>query len=143
MQSLCQIHLPSHSQEELLIDRQLFGCNEGDVLSVQAVSVPGELIVLRVPPCLSHRPVPLSLLKGVADLLRINNFAKVTVQRLNEIEQRSVELKYVEMAFRKQFLQRGNLWRYKQAMIGRTVHLGMSNSIGGLQAQVQVIKLIY
>jgi len=51
-----------------------------------------------------------------------------------------VESDFIELAFRKQFLQRGNIWRFQRNMAGRTAHLGQNVSVDGVQATIQELR---
>ena len=146
------IHDSSHSHEEIIINKDNFptiSMNEGDYIQVYDNENSNLRLTLRIPflsaqqqqqqqqtnkPTNTSR-VDISLLKSVAEVIHLKAFHKVIVEKVNNLN--DIAIDNVEMVFRKQFLQRGNLWRYKQEMIGRTVHDGINSSINGIQAQVQ------
>ena len=72
--------------------------------------------------------VEVSVLKAVAETVQLKPYQRVQVQKILNVADFAID--YVELSFRKQFLQRGNLWRYKEALIGRTLHIGSNANIG-------------
>jgi DEP domain-containing protein 5 len=79
--------------------------------------------------------VEVSLLKQIAELVQLKPYQKVQVERVADVG--AVAIDYIELSFRKQFLQRGNLWRFKEAMIGKAVHAGINANSGNVSATVQ------
>lgn len=72
---------------------------------------------------------------------------------MEHITEQEAELDFLELVFKRQYLQRGNMWRFKNQMFGRPVHLGdiiiplfqrmlfaiagQNIAINGMQAQIQ------
>jgi hypothetical protein len=67
----------------------------------------------------------------------VKAFSKV---RIEKVSSKEAEVDFVELSFKKQFLQRGNLWRFKNSLpVGMTIHVGGYFNIDGINAQVQEI----
>jgi len=77
------------------------------------------------------------MLKQVAEVIQLKPYQKVQVERVGSLS--AIAVDYVELSFRKQFLQRGNLWRFKESMIGRTVHTGITTNLSNISATVQEV----
>ena len=78
----------------------------------------------------------ISISTALADAFGLAPYSRVLIQA---VPAQYVEANFVELIFRKQFLQRGNIWRFNKSMLGRTVHVGQSVTIDGVQATVQEI----
>ena len=136
------IHTDKHSTNELIINREIFKeLSDGDYLNVWEVDKPSRKLVLRVPPYIAGQSIggrlEISILKTVADPLNIKAFSKVNVEK---VSRKDAEVDFVELAFKKQFLQRGNLWRFKNSIpVGQTIHVGGFFSVDGINAQIQEI----
>lgn len=78
----------------------------------------------------------ISLSKNIAEMINLQAFHKVGTEK---VEPSEVELNFVELGFRKQFLQRGNMWRFKKDMIGRNIHANGVLSVGKIQASVLLL----
>ena len=134
------IHTDKHSTQELILNREVFKeLNDGDYIYIYDLDKPSRKLVLRV--VTSSVPatgrLEISILKSVADPLNVKPFTKVAVEKANP---KDAEVDFVELAFKKQFLQRGNLWRFKNSLpIGMTIHVGGFFSMDGIHAQVQEI----
>ncbi len=59
-----------------------------------------------------------SLHKQIADLLNIKPYCRVIIERIQNSY--TCQVDFVELTFKKQFLQRGNMWRFKKSMTGRS-----------------------
>ena len=59
-----------------------------------------------------------SLSKQIADTLNIKPYSRVIVEKIQNPHLYQVD--FVELTFKKQFLQRGNMWRFKKSMSGRS-----------------------
>lgn len=59
-----------------------------------------------------------SLAKQIADTLNIKPYSRVMVEKIQNPHLYQVD--FVELTFKKQFLQRGNMWRFKKSMSGRS-----------------------
>lgn len=114
------IHASDHSTEEILFNRDLFNnLSEGDYVQLYDPDRPTERLVLKVPPIRTQPTagrMEVSLNKSLAELLRLKPFQKIAVERplceKNEYA-KGLELDFAEFGFKKQFLQRGNMWRIK------------------------------
>ena len=102
-------------------------------------------VVLRVPPLeggaaaeATHEArgvrLEISISATLAEAFGFVPFGRVLVRSVPADE---VEMNFVELVFRKQFLQRGNMWRFKKSMVGRTAFAGQTVNVDGLQATVQ------
>jgi hypothetical protein len=58
----------------------------------------------------------ISINKQMADPLNIKNYSRVSVEKVDPAE---YHVDFIELTFKKQFLQRGNMWRFKMSMHGR------------------------
>ena len=133
-----QIHDTNHSTEEVIINKEIFPyVQEGDYIQVYDPDKPLEKLIFRVNYQHKHvnTRVGVSILKSIAEIIQLEAFQRVVVEKVIDVSLVSVD--FVELAFRKQFLQRGNLWRYKQCMIGKVVHSGMNANVDRISAQVQ------
>ena len=99
-------------------------------------------LILRIP--LQSAPqktssgrLEISILKSIAEQMNLVPYGRVTVEKVENVNE--VEVDFVEFVFRRQFLQRGNMWRTKSAMFERPVYIGQNLSVDGVQATVQEI----
>eukprot|EP01036_Dinobryon_divergens_P022546 gene22546-30811_t len=162
------IHSSSHSSEEIILNPDLFPhLQKGDYIEVYPYDVPVSLekgrdrakssdtdgsdhdpdrtqhihnrLIFRVP---TMQPtagrLEISICKTVADPLGFKPFTKVMVEQITESE---AGLEFLELVFKRQYLQRGNMWRFKNQMFGRPVHLGQNIAINGMQAQIQELRI--
>ena len=144
------IHSVQHSQEDVVLSPVLFsdwlvGGGPINIQILQDLANPTDRLVLCIPPAQTSRDlagasrssrVEISLSKTLAESFGLMPFARVYVDRVSLHE---VEIDFVELAFRKQFLQRGNMWRFKKSMVSRAVYIGQNVSIDGIQATVQEV----
>ena len=59
-----------------------------------------------------------SLLKQIAESLNIKPYSRVVVAKIHNIL--AYQIDFVELTFKKQFFQRGNMWKFKKSMCGRS-----------------------
>jgi hypothetical protein len=112
--------------------------NIGDIVQVYDPDRINDRLILKVlsmPPTSGRLEISLS--KVVAESLGFKPFGKVTVEKISE-EQASIS--FVEFVFKRQYLQRGNMWRFKKAMFGKSVHMTQNLSINGMQAQILQLR---
>jgi hypothetical protein len=133
------VHTSTHSTEDIILNKDLFapiGIEEGDYIQIcDPDRTTNGRIILRVPALqITGGTLEISLSKTIAESLVLKPFQRVIVEK---IDPETVGVDFVELAFRRQFLQRGNMWRFKKSMKGRPVHVGQSISIDGVQAQIQ------
>ena len=139
------VHTVKHSTEELILNKDLFAhLIPGEYIQVVDPDKPGLRLVLKVPAPQQQSTggtFEASLSKTIAELpsLNLKSFTKVSIERITP---EAAEVDFVELAFRRQFLQRGYMWRFKKDMFGRPVHVGQTvTAVGGVQAQVQELGL--
>ena len=98
------------------------------MLRVPAVAAPQKTVASRL---------EISIMKAVADQMNLVPYGRVVVEKVSD--PKTLDVDFIELVFRRQFLQRGNMWRAKMAMFGRPVHIGQTVVMDGLQATVQEI----
>ena len=131
------VHSVAHSQDELILNKAYFtDIVSGDYIQIVDPEKPSLRLVLKATtPQSTGSRLEISLSKTIADALNLKPFSRVFVEK---IARDAAEVDFVELSFRRQFLQRGNLWRFKQELYGRPVHVGQNIiACGGVQAQVQ------
>jgi len=130
------IHTATHSQDEVILNRNVFPhIYPGDYIQIIDPDKPNDRLILKAP----NRQnavgrLEISLAKSIAESLNFKAFTRVVVEKI-DIEEAKVD--FVELAFRRQFLQRGNMWRFKQATFGGTFYEGQNIALDGIQAQIQ------
>lgn len=75
----------------------------------------------------------ISISKTVAESMGLKHYSKVSVAKVDASE---VSLDFLELTFKRQYIQRGTMWFFKRAMVGRPVHVKETVTYGGLQAQI-------
>lgn len=136
------VHTPSHNAEELQLNPEIFtDLAPGDFIQIYDPQNCEGYLVLKVPamPPLTSR-MEISLTKVIADANNLKSFAKVVVEKINA---ESAMIDFVELAFKRQYLQRGNFFRFQREMIGRPIYLNQTVSINGIQAQIQDLRKDY
>ena len=102
-------------------------------------------LVLRVPPLdkaasmddvadEARVRLEISISSAIAEAFGLVPFGRVLVRTVPSSE---VEMNFVELVFKRQFLQRGNIWRFNKSMISRTVFVGQTINVDGVQATIQ------
>ncbi len=133
------VHTHSHCAEDMMLNSDLFYDYEiGDIVQIYDHERTNDRLILKVmsmPPTSGRLEISLS--KVVAESLSFKPFSKVVVEKISE-EQASVN--FVEFVFKRQYLQRGNMWRFKKSMFGKSVHMGQNLSINGMQAQILQLR---
>ena len=136
------VHTASHSTEEIILNQDVFKdfVSIGDFVKVFEPSRPDESIVLKVASMQqSAGRYEISISKTVADVVNLKSFVRVEVEKI--CDEKTVWLDFVEVAFKKQYLQRGNMWRCRKMLFGRSVHLGQNLSINEMQLQIQELRI--
>ena len=77
----------------------------------------------------------ISLLKQIAENLNIKPYSRVYVEKIQNPSLYQVD--FVELTFKKQFFQRGNMWKFKKSMCHRSVYMKQQVVCGGVNAQIQ------
>jgi hypothetical protein len=127
------VHSVSHNPEELVLNPELFhDLIPGDFIYVYEPQNYDGRLVLKVPNMsnLSSR-LEISLIKSVADANNLKTFSQIVVEKIHP-DQASVD--FVEMSFKKQYLERGNFFRLQNAMFGQNI------AVNGVQAQIQELR---
>jgi hypothetical protein len=135
------IHSAEHSPEEVIFNPNIFTeLEEGDYVKIYDVERPHSKLVVRVPAFGNVvGRLEVSLSKNVAEAFSLQPFSKVMVEEV--VSLKDVEVDFVEVAFRRQYLQRGNMWRFKRSLVGRAVHAQQNVVIDGMTAQVLEISV--
>ena len=131
------VHTTAHSTEDIILNKDIFSgkFEVGDYISVVDPDRPSANLILKVQSLQTvGGRLEISLSKQIAESLSFKSFSRVNVTKVN-IESASID--FVELAFKRQFLQRGNMWRFKRAMFGRPVYIGQNVEVDGVQATIQ------
>lgn len=128
-------HTQAFSTEEIILNRELFSdmIETGDYIRLTDPEKPSHQLVLKVGVMQSGR-LEISLSKTVADAFNFQTFSRIHVEKVQPAD---VEVEFVELSFRRQFLQRGNMWRFKKSMHHRPVYIRQNVLIGGVKAEIQ------
>jgi hypothetical protein len=129
------IHPPSFSSDDLVLSREIFADvikigdyirivdpEESKSLNRDDISLNQSGLIFKLSNFQSGK-LEVSLNKQVADPLCIKPYTQVTVEK---VDPRQYEVDFVELTFKKQFLQRGNMWKFKKSMYGRPGKLSIS-----------------
>jgi len=124
-------HQSSFSNEDVILSKDLFEefIKIGDFIRItcvdnaivvdsnqqQSIMLQNSGLILKVTSMQNGR-VEVSINKQVADALNIKPYSRVMIHQVNP---RDFEVDFVELTFKRQFLQRGNMWRFKKSMFGR------------------------
>jgi len=139
------IHSHQHSQEDVVLNPTIFNdwiIRGGNLQILQDPSNPADRLILRIPRAQTdmmrtgNSRLEISLSKTLAESFGVRPFARVYVDLVHPDE---VEVDFIELAFRKQFLQRGHMWRFKKALLGRAVYIGQNINADGIQATIQEV----
>lgn len=133
-----QVHSSQHSKEDCIFNPDVFG---GDIVEGSYVRLydpersGAQKLVLRVPALnqVVGGRLEVSLSINIADAFSLKSFSRVVVE---VVDVNDVELDFVEVTFKKQYLQRGNMWRYKRSLTGLAVHVPQIVTIDGVSAQM-------
>jgi DEP domain-containing protein 5 len=134
------VHNSTAQSDELILNPDSFPeIKPGHMIHLYNYENPSISVILRVP-YLNQLPtgrLEISLSKSIAESVGLKQFSRVVVQQISDDE---AKLDFVELSFRKQYLQRGNMLRFKESMIGRTVYQSQNLIINMMQAQIQDIR---
>lgn len=139
---LCSIsfHTTSHTVEEVIFNPEIFGdFAAGDLVQICDPLQAASRLVVRVPlnKATGANRLEVSVLKSISEAIGFKQFGRVLVDRISEED---ASLDFVELSFRRQYLQRGNMFRFKCAFIGRTVHMNQNIAINSIQGQIQDLR---
>lgn len=138
------IHNPSTSSlnggDEVILNPEVFpDMKPGSLIQIFDPDSPSNVIVLKVPnkAQLPTGRMEISILKTIADAAGFKQFSRVVVGHISESE---AKIDFVELSFRRQYLQRGNMLRFKSALVGRTVFQNQNITINSMQANIQDLR---
>ena len=133
------VHTSNHSVEDIILNPEIFkDLSEGNYIHIYENERPRSKLVVKVPLMQTcGKSLEVSLSKVFADAFNMKPFSRVVIEKIKPQE---FYVDFVELAFRRQFLQRGNMWRFKEAMVGRPVYIGQNVSVDGVQAQIQELR---
>lgn len=100
------VHTVKHSSEELILSKDLFShLQPGEYVQLLDPYRPSLRLILRVPALqTAGGTLEVSLSKTVAEPLDLKPFSRIHIERVAPEE---AEVDFVELTFRRQFLQRG------------------------------------
>lgn len=134
-------HNTSHSSEELILNPDIFvDFHPHELIQLYDPERPTNRLILRVPnhtPAVATGRLEISLLKTIADCVNFKQFSRIVVDHIAE-EEASVD--FVELSFKKQYLPRGNMMRFKHGLLGRAIHVNQNLNISSIQAQIQDLR---
>jgi hypothetical protein len=133
------IHTSSHSSEDLILNPDFFSdFSPNELIQIYTPEKFEDRLVVRVPPSSNVLGrIEISLLKSIADSINLKQFNKVIVERISE---RDAALDFVELSFRRQYLQRGHMLRFKNSLVGRTIHVNQNIQLNSMTALVQDVR---
>jgi hypothetical protein len=130
------IHTASHTTEDCILNSSFY--QEFKANDLIQIYDPEHRLIARVPPpTTTQSTLEVSIQKAVADAVNLVQFSKVIVDRITEQE---AALDFVELSFKKQYLQRGNMFRFNKGLLGRAIYLNQNVTVNNMQAQVQDLK---
>lgn len=134
------VHPVTHSPEDIILNKDIFSnILIGDYVQISDPERPAAKLILKVNSFQSTSGrLEISISKPIAEVLNVQSFVRIN---LVKIDPTSAHIDFVELAFRRQFLQRGNMWRFKNSMLGFPIRIGQNVQIGGVQAQIEEISL--
>lgn len=142
LERLCtlSVHTSSHCPDEVILNPDLFGdLSPNDLIVIYDPEHPACRIFTRVP-ATKHtgaNRLEVSMLKSISEAINLKPFSKVIVSPCTRKE---ATLDFVELSFKRQYLQRGNMLRFKTALLERTIHMNQHVSAGMSYAQVQDLR---
>lgn len=126
------IHSPNFSAEDLIINPIHFpNVKVNDLLDIYPPSRTNiNRLVLRVKSLDTEQKgtIQISVSKSIADIFQLYNREKVIIEQTT---QKNVNLDFVHVHFKDQYLSRSDLWRFQQALNERCVYKSQLLSING------------
>ena len=122
------VHTQSHYSEDIILNPDLFSdyIHVGDFIRIYNPDNMNNILILKVPMIPSNVSISsrleVSLIKSIADTNNFKSFSKVVIEKINPND---VSIEFIELSFKKQYLQRGNIYRLRNNMRGRAVYVGM------------------
>lgn len=133
------IHTSAHSSEDVIINSDFFSdFSPNELIQIYTPEKFEDRLVVRVPPSSNViGRIEISLLKTIADSINLKQFNKVIVERISD---QDAALDFVELSFRRQYLQRGHMLRFKNSLVGRTIHVNQNVQLNSMTALVQEVR---
>lgn len=126
------IHSPNFSTEDLIVNPTHFpDVKVNDLLDIYPPSRQNiNRLVLRVKSLDNKQKgtIQISISKSIADIFQLYNREEVIVEHTN---QKNVNLDFVHVHFKDQYLSRSDLWRFQEALNERCVYKSQFLSING------------
>jgi hypothetical protein len=122
------VHTQSHYSEDIILNPDFFSddIHVGDFIRIYNPDYMNNILILKVPMIPSNVSISsrleVSLIKSIADTNNFKSFSKVVLEKINPND---VSIEFIELSFKKQYLQRGNIYRLRNNMRGRAVYVGM------------------
>jgi len=142
----CKVHVhkASYSKEELLLSPETFPeiANGAIVFLVTRTGDAEHRVVLKATLLekagaadekFASKRLALSLLKSVAEACGVAPWTDASVERVGDPE-RDAGADFCEFWFKDQFVSRADMWRFKRAVVGSSVHVGKRVDLNGLRA---------
>jgi hypothetical protein len=137
------IHNPTtaaNGGDEVILNPEVFpDMRPGNLIRIYDPEYPANVIILKVPnkAQLPTGRMEISLLKTIAEAAGFKQFSRVVVGHISESD---AKIDFVEMSFRRQYLQRGNMLRFQNALMGRTIFQNQNVTINSMQANIQDLR---
>ena len=133
------VHSKTHSSDDLILNPDVFpDIKVNDYVQIYETEDIQHKLTLRVSSLeATSGRLEISILKSIADTFSLVSYTKVYVQ---VIDQELAKADFVELAFRKQFVQRGDMTRFKKSMIGKSLHLNQIIDLEGVNMLTQEIS---
>jgi len=126
-------HTVSDFKADVILNPSLFpDVTNGDYVEIYHPSRPDRKILLKVTTSDNFRGnIQVSLLKSITrnPAFQLQTFQPVVVQKVDE---KKYALFYVEVSFKDQYISQGELWRFRQALRGRSCYIGQKVTACGL-----------
>ena len=133
------VHAKTHSTHDVILNSEVFpNIKVNDYVQIYESDDTEHKLTLRVSYLEAKGGrLEISILKSIAEAFHLVSYIKVYVQ---VIDSASATADFVELAFRKQFVQRGDMTRFKNAMIGKAVHINQNIDLEGVNMLTQEIS---
>ena len=149
------LHTLDHCSDDIILNLDIFNdIHPGDYIRVKDSSMsaanynlgdvnstpsnPG--YIFRVP--LAPAPqkttsgrLEISINKTIAETINFKTYARVTVEKITNPSE--YEIEFVELVFKRQFLNRGHMWFIKHMLVLRSVCMHQNLTLNGIQLTIQ------
>jgi DEP domain-containing protein 5 len=111
-----------------------------DCLHISNAEMKEEQMVVKVDSItIRGQRLEVTISKMIAESLKINSFSsKVLVSKAAALD---VELDFAMLSFKRQFVQRGDMMRFKKAVMGRIIYSGQTINCENVQSTVQDMEI--